>query len=395
MSLHPITEIILGFLANEAEPSQGTAGDIASARQAISQVSESVAAQKTLSPDRAMIQNRETVGQHIEETFLEVIRPLTPQLREKMIQETARGLRELYVDKVKGEEMAKAILNKLQQGGYDAFGRQFPLIKQLQADLQTICSDLHLQVRSSLYPIPLDDPDRNLQDLKIEDLTPSQLLEFKKNLEQEKEAMREINFGVHSARMLQDTIGYLKITQFARPDFEETFQKIDQAMTSVKDAKALIIDLTGNQGGCPDTVARLASYFYDNKTLVNRLYQRTTNTVTEFYAEPDKVSFRFGQAKPICILVDDQTFSAAEEFAYDLQSNGRGIVVGQTTQGGAHPIRNFVIDDHFYVSIPNQKAINPITNTNWEGIGVIPDKVLPQSEDPLKTAISILSSPSK
>jgi C-terminal processing protease CtpA/Prc len=208
--------------------------------------------------------------------------------------------------------------------------------------------------------------------------------------ENERADLTKINFGIMPPKMIENTtIGYLKLTAFANPDFEETFQKIDEAMTTVKDATALIIDLRDNPGGSPHTVSRLASYFFDEKTLMTRIYQRSTDTTAEFYAEPDSV-FRFGEAKPICILVGQSTMSAAEEFAYDLQARGRAVVIGQNTWGGAHPIDHFVIDDHFYLAIPNQKARNPITDTNWEGIGVIPDEDLPLSEDALTKAISIL-----
>jgi C-terminal processing protease CtpA/Prc len=73
------------------------------------------------------------------------------------------------------------------------------------------------------------------------------------------------------------------------------------------------------------------------------------------------------------ILTGQQTFSAAEEFAYNLQALGRAKVVGERTGGGAHPGRTHRIINQFEVFIPNGRAINPITKTNWEGVGVEPD----------------------
>lgn len=392
MSLHTVAEITLDYLTPENKPDRERPEQgISAAQQAIAQASQSAAAQADLSANKLSVQEREAMGSHIEEAFLEVTRPLTPQIRANMVREAARGFRALYIDKAKGEERAAFVLSKLEQGGYDSYDRQFPFTRQLLADLQPTPPDLHLQVRHCLDPIPLDDPDRSLPKPRTEDLTPSQLQILKKDHEKQRAELREINFGVEPAKIIDGTnIGYLKLTAFVGPDFEETYQKIDEAMTRVKDATALIIDLRDNRGGSPHTVSRLASYLFDEKTVMNRVYQRSTDTTAEFCADPDQV-FRFGQAKPVCILVGSGTMSAAEEFAYDLQARKRATVIGQKTWGGAHPIDTFVIDDHFYLVIPDREAKNPITDTNWETDGVVPDKVLPESEDACTKAVSLLS----
>ena len=67
------------------------------------------------------------------------------------------------------------------------------------------------------------------------------------------------------------------------------------------------------------------------------------------------------------------TFSAAEEFTYDLKSLQRATIVGETTGGGAHPGETHEIGGSLRVFIPQGRAINPITKTNWEGTGVTPD----------------------
>jgi C-terminal processing protease CtpA/Prc len=68
------------------------------------------------------------------------------------------------------------------------------------------------------------------------------------------------------------------------------------------------------------------------------------------------------------------TFSAAEEFAYNLKNLKRAIIIGnEKTGGGANPGDEYRLTDHFSAFIPNGRAINPITNTNWEGTGVLPD----------------------
>jgi len=43
------------------------------------------------------------------------------------------------------------------------------------------------------------------------------------------------------------------------------------------------------------------------------------------------------------------------------------------------------IDDHFMIGVPFARAVNPITKTNWEGTGVVPEVKVPAS-DALSTA---------
>ena len=137
-------------------------------------------------------------------------------------------------------------------------------------------------------------------------------------------------------------------------------------------------------------MAFLASYFFDSKQVINQIYDRSDDRIISYYVEPEKLEQGFGEKKPIYILTSAKTFSAGEELAYDLQSAKRAIVIGQTTAGGAHPCRHFVVDDHIFVSIPHQKAINPHTGKNWEGTGVLPDYPLSEETDALVFARSLI-----
>ncbi len=77
---------------------------------------------------------------------------------------------------------------------------------------------------------------------------------------------------------------------------------------------------------------------------------------------------------PVYILTSAQTFSAAEAFAYCLQSRKRATVIGEVTGGGAHrvTVRQWP-KWGVGLSLPNTRPINPITKTDWEGTGVKPD----------------------
>ena len=65
---------------------------------------------------------------------------------------------------------------------------------------------------------------------------------------------------------------------------------------------------------------------------------------------------------------------------YNLQCLRRAKFVGETTGGAANPAYSHDTDDWFHFAVPFGRPINPITKTNWEGGGVVPDIPIPTSE---------------
>jgi C-terminal processing protease CtpA/Prc len=106
---------------------------------------------------------------------------------------------------------------------------------------------------------------------------------------------------------------------------------------------------------------------------LNDFYIRETDSRREFFTTAEVQGRRYGIDKPVYVLTSNRTFSAAEEFTYNLKNLKRSITVGETTGGGAHPGGVRRITQHFGIWLPNGRAINPITKTNWEGTGIEPD----------------------
>jgi len=88
---------------------------------------------------------------------------------------------------------------------------------------------------------------------------------------------------------------------------------------------------------------------------------------------------RFGN-KPVYALISKITFSGGEGFANILQTRKRATIIGEKTDGGAHPGASYRLHPHFEVFIPIGRAINPVTGTDWEGIGVTPDISIPPEQ---------------
>ena len=157
------------------------------------------------------------------------------------------------------------------------------------------------------------------------------------------------------------------------------------AMSFVANTDALIIDLRENGGGSPDMVALVCSYLFGAHPVhLNDLYFRPENSTHQWWTLPYVPGQRY-ENKPVYVLTSKRTFSAAEEFTYNLKSLKRATIVGETTGGGAHPGGPRRINEHFTMFLPSGRAINPVTKTNWEGTGVAPD-VSVSAEKALNTA---------
>ena len=97
----------------------------------------------------------------------------------------------------------------------------------------------------------------------------------------------------------------------------------------------------------------------------------------ERYQSTDLGDISYGSRKPVFVLDSADTFSGGEELSYDLQALKRAVIVGEVTGGAANPGGPVPLDQHFLVFVPLGQGVNPVTGTNWEGVGVKPDITVP------------------
>ncbi|WP_324603824.1 MULTISPECIES: S41 family peptidase [unclassified Streptomyces] len=178
--------------------------------------------------------------------------------------------------------------------------------------------------------------------------------------------------GAPRLELLDGGVAVLELAPMLFP-LEWAAEPLGAALTVASRARALIVDLRGNLGGDPDTVAFVCSYLLDERTHLNTMHWRDGDRREQSWSLPYVPGARFGGSKPLYVLSSDSTFSAAEELAYDLQQLGRAVVVGERTRGGAHPCKGWTVHPHLELTIPMGRAVNPVSGTNWEGTGVQPD----------------------
>ena len=93
--------------------------------------------------------------------------------------------------------------------------------------------------------------------------------------------------------------------------------------------------------------------------------------------------------RPLYILVNKGTASAAEAFAFALQNQDRCTIVGQPSSGGAYMNTYFPVNDDFVIAISTSAPFIPGTNTSWEGLGVQPDFQV-ESQIALEKALELI-----
>jgi len=194
-----------------------------------------------------------------------------------------------------------------------------------------------------------------------------------------------LNHGVEKIERLDGNIMLLDLRVFPPPAMAGDV--IAAAMTLVAQGEALIIDLRRNGGGM-ETANLVVSYLLPPGTPLSAVYDRPTNRTTPVTTAAWVAGRRFGHDKPLYILTSKRTFSAAEAVAYDLQAAKRAVIVGEVTGGGANPFEYRRIDSHFALSLPEQRSVNPITRTNWQGVGVKPDAPV-AADRALETALGL------
>lgn len=199
--------------------------------------------------------------------------------------------------------------------------------------------------------------------------------------------MASDNYGFQAVERLPGNIGYVRMNFFAPFDRSLSGDRTpnarragEAALRLVANTDAVIFDLRQNGGGSPDMIDLLLSAFFGDKpVLLNRFYEREGDRKIDFTTLADFSGAR-RPSVPVYVLTSGRTASAAEEFSYDVQTQKRGLIVGETTAGGANPGGTFDAGEGFQVFISTGAAINPITGTNWEAVGVKPDVAVPAAD---------------
>ncbi|WP_432936721.1 S41 family peptidase [Kribbella sp. CA-253562] len=271
-----------------------------------------------------------------------------------VIDQVAALIREHYVFPDVGPVVADRLIAAQEEGRYDDLTEPVALAERVTADIQAINGDKHLSLLHHVDEL-IDDE----EDPEGDEAAWVQHVEL-------------TSAGMARAERLAGNVGVLEIRpSLYNPKYAGA--AVAGAMSLLWATDALLLDLRTCGGGSPDMVAVVCSYLFEDEPVhLNDLVTPSSGVVRQYWTVP-VAGPRFGGTKPIWVLTSSTTFSAAEELTYNLQQLERAVVVGERTRGGAHPREGFRVHPHLEASVPVQRALNPVSGTNWEGVGISPD----------------------
>ena len=172
---------------------------------------------------------------------------------------------------------------------------------------------------------------------------------------------RRIEQPVAEGEMLEDGIGLVKINNFDARCAEETISAIEKLRT--EGAKKLILDVRNNPGGFADELVKLLDYLLPEGDLFRSVSfdgKEQVDTSDENFLD-----------MPMAVLVNGDSYSAAEFFAAALQEYEAAVVVGEPTVGKGYYQQTIPLGDGSAVALSTGKYFTPKGNS-LAGKGITP-----------------------
>jgi C-terminal processing protease CtpA/Prc len=170
---------------------------------------------------------------------------------------------------------------------------------------------------------------------------------------------------------------------------------LDAAFTLTRGARRVVLDLRGNGGGDPATVAYICGWLldadpahsdpaYGTSVPLSEVHYR--GHIRQWWSTPFPTDRRAPGDVPVDVLISDATFSSGEALAYHLQARGRVRVIGQRSRGGADHVTLVQLTATTTGQVPEGYVVDTVSGGNWEGTGVRPDVECP-APDALDTSL--------
>ncbi len=152
--------------------------------------------------------------------------------------------------------------------------------------------------------------------------------------------------------LLDNGVGYVKLSNF----FSRSAERVEEAVTDLQEqgATALVFDMRNNGGGYLDELTEMLDFLVDEGPILRTRSYTGKEDVVE--SDEDCVDL------PMAVLVNADTYSAAEIFAGELRERGVAVVVGVPTTGKGYSQQTF--------PLPNGGAVGISTAEYFTGEGV-------------------------
>ena len=177
---------------------------------------------------------------------------------------------------------------------------------------------------------------------------------------------RKVEVPVATGTLLEGNVGLVAIVNFDDRCAQETIAAIESLLE--QGAQSLIFDVRNNPGGYAHELVKLLDYLLPEGDLF-----RTVD-----YAGRESVDMSDASHLdiPMAVLVNRDSYSAAEFFAVALQEYEAALVVGEKTTGKGHFQSTFRLNDGSAVALSIGKYYTP-KGISLEGVGITPDVSVP------------------
>lgn len=186
---------------------------------------------------------------------------------------------------------------------------------------------------------------------------------------------KTVQVAVATWEMLEDSIGLITIANFDERCASETITAIETLLA--EGAEKLIFDVRNNPGGYADELVKLLDHLLPEGDLFRTVDYAGREEVDR--SDPSWLDI------PMAVLVNGESYSAAEFFAVALQEYGAATVVGEKTTGKGFYQTTFPLSDGSAVALSIGKYFTP-NGISLEGVGIEPDVTVSVDEE---TALSI------
>ena len=174
-----------------------------------------------------------------------------------------------------------------------------------------------------------------------------------------------IQVQVATGELLEGNIGLIKIANFNSNCAKETIAAIEQLQE--QGADKLIFDVRNNPGGYVNEMLKVLNYLLPEGVLYRDLDYRGN--------EGEKRSDAACLELPMAVLVNGNSYSAAEFFAACLQEKDWATVVGEKTTGKGHYQNTIRLEDGSAVNLSTGKYFTPNGINLTETGGIVPDVI--------------------
>ena len=186
---------------------------------------------------------------------------------------------------------------------------------------------------------------------------------------------RKVMVPVATWQLLDGGIGLITIENFDARCARETIAAIEAVMA--EGADKLIFDVRNNPGGYASELVDLLDYLLPEGPLFRTVDYAGNESVDSSDAKCLEV--------PMVVLVNGDSYSAAEFFAVALKEYDTAVVVGEQTVGKGYYQQTYQMTDGSAVGLSVGEYFTPLGN-NLAGVGITPDVIVPVDDE---TAVAI------